>query len=37
MLVFYVINPCDPVNVGNRLVLLKYIIVLYNIKANHNI
>ena len=37
MLVIYVVNPCVCVNMGNRLVLLKYIIVLYNIKAIHNI
>ena len=37
MLVIYVVNPCVNVNMGNRLVLLKYIIVLYNIKAIHNI
>ena len=37
MLVIYAINPCVRVNMGNRLVLLKYIIVLYNMKTNHNI
>ena len=34
MPVIYVVNPCVRVNMGNRLVLLKYIIVLYNVKAN---
>ena len=37
MLVIYANNPCVCVNMGNRLVLLKYIIVLYNMKANHNL
>ena len=37
MLVINVVNPCVRVNMGNRLVLLKYIIVLYNVKAIHNI
>ena len=37
MLVIHVVNPCVRVNMGNRLVLLKYLIVLYNVKAIHNI
>ena len=37
MLVIYVVSPCVRVNMGNRLVLLKHIIVSYNMKAIHNI
>ena len=34
MLVIYVVNPCVRVNMGNRLVLLKYIIVFVQHKSN---